>query len=124
MNTKVIQRIGIGVFIYVSLVVMLILFNPDDTSSMGWEDRQEYNKVQLTKIKIGDLRSGIVELLGPPDISEAKLVGDTQLQVMFYRTTWNQSDGITTQDECTPLLFEDEKLIAWGEGTYQSYLKL
>ncbi|GAC13341.1 hypothetical protein GLIP_0695 [Aliiglaciecola lipolytica E3] len=100
------------------------MYNPDDTSDMDWEDRQEYNKVQLTKIKLGDLKKTIVELMGPPDISEAKQVNGTQLQVMFYRTTWNQSDGITTQDECTPLLFENDKLIAWGEGTYQNYLKL
>ncbi|SQH75815.1 conserved protein of unknown function [Shewanella benthica] len=33
-----------------------------------------------------------------------------------------QSDGITTRDECTPLLFRDQKLIAWGSDTYDQYL--
>ena len=43
------------------------------------------------------------------------------IQVMFYRTQHVRADGLTTQDECTPLLFENEKLIAWGDGAYSSY---
>ena len=40
---------------------------------------------------------------------------------MFFRTQHVRADGLTTQDECTPLLFENDKLIAWGEGAYLSY---
>ncbi|TRY30786.1 DUF3192 domain-containing protein [Aliiglaciecola sp. M165] len=122
MNTKVVKRIGVGVVLYVTFVAGLIMYNPDDTSDMGWEDRQEYNKVQLTKLELGTSRASVLELMGPPDISEAKKVGVSRVQVMFYRTQHKQSDGITTQDECTPLLFEDEELVAWGDGAYQTYL--
>ncbi|MBM7070997.1 DUF3192 domain-containing protein [Shewanella sp. 202IG2-18] len=27
-----------------------------------------------------------------------------------------------SKDECTPLLFINDKLVAWGEDTYQQYL--
>ncbi|GAA0856873.1 DUF3192 domain-containing protein [Aliiglaciecola litoralis] len=124
MNKKVIKRIGVGVLLYATFVVALIMYNPDDTSSMGWEDRQEYNLVQVSKLQLGFVKATVMEMMGPPDISEAKKVGDRHIQVMFYRTQHMQSDGITTQDECTPLLFENDELIAWGDGAYQSYLDL
>ena len=122
MNGKIVKRIVIGVLIYAAIVVGLIKFNPDDTSDMSWEDRQDFNKVQISKLALGISRSAILELLGPPDISEAKKQQERNIQVMFYRTHHVKSDGITTQSECTPLLFEDDVLIAWGEGAYQNYL--
>lgn len=122
MNTKVIKRIGLGVFVYVLLVVLLVKYNPDDTTDMGWEDRQEFNKIQIAKLELGVPRTSILDLLGPPDITEAKKNGMSTVQVMFYRTDHVKADGVTTQDECTPLLFEDDILVAWGDGAYQSYL--
>ncbi len=122
MNSKIIKRIGIGVALYATLVTLLIKYNPDNTNDMGWEDRQEFNKVQIAKLELGMARQGILELLGPPDITEAKKTPLSRVQVMFYRTQHVKSDGITTQDECTPLLFKDDLLVAWGDGAYQSYL--
>jgi hypothetical protein len=124
MNSKVVKRIGIGVLLYATFVIALIIYNPDDTSDMDWEDRQEFNAVQVAKLELGVDKTSILSRMGPPDISEAKQVGDKKIQVMFYRTHHKKSDGITTQDECTPLLFEDEQLIAWGDGIYQTYLDL
>ena len=122
MNGKIIKRIAIGVALYAAIVIGLIKFNPDDTADMGWEDRQDFNKVQISKLELGTSRSAILELLGPPDISEAKKQQDQHIQVMFYRTHHVKSDGITTQSECTALLFENDVLTAWGEGAYQDYL--
>ena len=122
MNGKIVKRIAIGVVIYAAIVFGLIKFNPDDSSKMKWEDRQDFNKVQISKLELGTSRSAILELLGPPDISEAKKRQERRIQVMFYRTHHVKSDGITTQSECTPLLFDNDVLVAWGEGAYQSYL--
>lgn len=122
MNGKIVKRIGIGVALYAAIVIGLIKFNPDDTSDMSWEDRQDFNKVQISKLALGTSRSSILELLGPPDISEAKKQQDSRIQVMFYRTHHVKSDGITTQNECTALLFENDVLTSWGKGAYQDYL--
>ena len=122
MNGKIVKRIGIGVVLYAAIVVGVIKFNPDDSSDMSWEDRQDFNKVQISKLALGIKRSSILELLGPPDITEAKKEQERRIQVMFYRTQHVKSDGITTQSECTPLLFEDDVLTAWGDGAYQDYL--
>lgn len=108
--------------LYALFVAAVIMFYPDTPQDMDWKDRQEYNKVQISKLELGFEKKQILELLGSPDITEAKRIGSTELQVMFYRTQHKQADGITTEDECTPLLFKDNVLIAWGESAYQSFV--
>lgn len=122
MNKKVVKRIGIGVFLYACFAIAVIKFYPDTPHSMDWEDRQEYNQIQIAKIELGLSKNEVLELLGSPDITEAKRDAEKELQVMFYRTQHKQADGITTQDECTALLFENSKLVAWGETAYQTFI--
>jgi hypothetical protein len=121
MNNKIIKRIALGVCLYAAFVAAVIHYYPDKPQQMDWQDREEFNKVQIAKLDLGISRQEIIALLGSPDISEAKKSGDNKIQVMFYRTQHMESDGITTMNECTPLLFEDDILIAWGEGVYQSF---
>ena len=123
MNSKVVRRIGLGVALYAIFVAAVVLFYPDKPENMDWKDREEYNRVQITKLKLGSTREEVLALLGTPDITEAKQQGATVIQVMFFRTQHVRADGLTTQDECTPLLFENDKLIAWGDGAYSSYQK-
>jgi hypothetical protein len=122
MNKKVVKRIGIGVLLYAIFAITVIKFYPDTPHSMDWEDRQEYNQIQIAKIELGLSKSEALELLGSPDITEAKRNAGKELQVMFYRTQHKQSDGITTKNECTALLFENSKLVAWGKNAYQTFI--
>ena len=122
MNKKVVKRIGIGVGLYAVFVMAVIMFYPDTPKDMDWKDREEYNKIQISKLELGLQKKQVIELLGSPDITEAKRDGDKELQVMFYRTQHRKADGITTEDECTALLFENNELIAWGDSAYQSYV--
>ncbi|AEE22098.1 MULTISPECIES: DUF3192 domain-containing protein [Paraglaciecola] len=124
MNKKIVTRIGIGVALYGVFVAAVLLFYPDNAQDMDWKDREEYNKVQVAKLELGQTKQQIVALLGGPDISEAKKTGDDTYQVMFFRTQHVKSDGITTQDECTALLLQNDELIGWGESAYQDYLSL
>ena len=122
MNNKIAFRIGMGVVAYAIFVVAVLTFYPDKPEDMDWKDREEYNKVQVSKLELGLHKQAILDLLGSPDISEAKRIGEKELQVMFYRTQHKQADGITTADECTPLLFINGQLVAWGDSAYQSYV--
>jgi outer membrane protein assembly factor BamE (lipoprotein component of BamABCDE complex) len=122
MNKKVVKRIGIGVGLYAAFVMAVITLYPDSSKNMDWQDREEYNKVQISKLELGLQKKHIIELLGSPDITEAKRNDNNELQVMFYRTQHKKSDGITTEDECTALLFENNELIAWGDSAYQSFV--
>ncbi|GAB3022004.1 DUF3192 domain-containing protein [Bowmanella dokdonensis] len=122
MDKKIVRRVGLGLAIYLLFAALVLLFYPDDPASMDWKDREQYNKVQVGKLELGTSKQQVMELLGSPDISEAKRVEQDSLQVMFYRTQHMESDGITTMNECTPLLFRNDQLISWGEGAYQKYL--
>ncbi|WP_133468435.1 DUF3192 domain-containing protein [Paraglaciecola marina] len=122
MNKKIVNRIVMGVFLYGIFVVAVINLYPDKPEDMDWQDREAYNKVQISKLELGLHKTNILELLGSPDITEAKRNNDKEFQVMFYRTQHMQADGITTEDECTPLLFENNELIAWGDNAYQSFI--
>ena len=121
MSKKIVKRVAIGIAAYVLFAVAVVELYPQDPKTMEWEDREQFNRVQMGKLQVGADRQNIMALLGSPEISEAKKVEDKVVQVMFYRTQHKKSDGITTEDECTPLLFENNKLIAWGKGTYQQY---
>ena len=122
MNKKVVKRIGIGAGLYAVFVMAVITLYPDTAQDMDWKDREAYNKVQMSKLELGLQKKQIIEWLGSPDITEAKRNDNKELQVMFYRTQHKKSDGITTEDECTALLFENNELIAWGDSAYQSYI--
>lgn len=121
MNSMAFKVIGIGSLFYVLFVFLVMKFYPDKPENMDWKDREVYNKVHITKLKLGATLDEVLALLGSPDITEAKKTKSHQFQVMFYRTQHVRADGLTTQDECTPLLFRDSMLIAWGEGAYLSY---
>lgn len=123
MNSKVLKMIIGGFALYGVFAYSIISFFPDKPEDMDWQDREEYNKVQISTLKLGISKDEILALLGSPDITEAKTTDIGNLQVMFYRTQHMKSDGITTQNECTPLLFENDVLVAWGDGVYLNFLQ-
>lgn len=118
---KIVKRVSLGLAIYVSFAAAVILYYPDTPDNMNWEDREQYNSIQIGKLKLGISHNDIVKLLGSPDISEAKQVAADKIQVMFYRTQRKTPDGITSRDECTPLLFKNDVLVAFGESAYTQF---
>ncbi|MCE9678094.1 DUF3192 domain-containing protein [Shewanella sp. AS1] len=122
MKSKVPVIIGSLFAAYVAFVAVVVLTYEPTPDEMDWEDRQAYNNEKLTEITLGMPLQQVRSLMGKPDFSEAKNTQNQSLLVLFYRTRHSKADGETTRDECTPLLFKENKLIAWGEDTYQQYL--
>ncbi len=122
MKSKAPMIIG-GIFVsYLAFVAIIMTFYEPTPEDMDWDDRQSYNQGKLSEITLGQSIQDVRLLLGNADFSEAKTTSDGPMQVLFYRTHRQKSDGKTTKDECTPLVFKDNQLIAWGEDTYQQYL--
>lgn len=121
MNSKLVKVIVIGFLIYAGLAATILHFYQGDTESMNWQERETFNLKQIGQLDLGVMKDDVIRLLGSPDISEAKMTDDGHVQVLFYRTHHVTSDGITTRDECTPLLFRDNTLVAWGENAYGEY---
>lgn len=118
---KIVKRVSVGVAIYITFAAAVVLYYPDTPDNMDWEDREQYNSIQIGKLELGISHKEIISLLGSPDISEAKMVAEDKLQIMFYRTQRVKPDGITSQDECTPLLFKNDVLIAFGNSAYDKF---
>ncbi|MGL6123499.1 MAG: DUF3192 domain-containing protein [Shewanella sp.] len=123
MKSKASVIIGSIFAAYVGFVAVVALVYEPTPDEMEWEDRQVYNSQKLNDLNLGQDISEVKTLFGKADFSEAKSLKDAQLQILFYRTHHNKSDSITTKDECTPLMFKDNKLVAWGDDTYRQYLE-
>lgn len=125
MSKKVISRILLALAAYGIFVLLVVNFYDDNPSNMGWEDREAFNRQYISKIKLDTFtfEQALTEL-GSPDLTEAKKVGDVNYQVTFYRTQHMKSDGITTKEECTPLLFKNGLLTAIGSVAYEEFKAL
>lgn len=90
-----------------------------DDDSESWEQIQRNNQQTLAKLTLGTSIAQVESLMGTPDFSEAFDSKGQAVQVLFYRTQHRHSDGQTTRDECTPLIFKEGSLVGWGEKPYQ-----
>ncbi|RLV59631.1 DUF3192 domain-containing protein [Parashewanella curva] len=122
MKSKVPIIIGIGFAVYTVFVAIAVTNYEPTIADMDWEDRQAHNQGALTQLSLGQHIETVRSKLGAADFSEAKTSDDKKMLVLFYRTHHGKSDGKTTKDECTPLLFVDDHLVAWGPDTYKQYL--
>jgi hypothetical protein len=119
MNKKVIGRILLALTVYAIFVALVVTFYDDSPDQMKWDDREAYNRQFIAKIKLENFTfEQALDQLGSPDITEARTVDEVNYQVMFYRTQHVKSDGITTQDECTFLLFVNGMLKEIGLGDH------
>lgn len=123
MDKKVVKFVGIGFAAYAVFAASVLTFYEDDPDQMSWQDRQAYNQKFINELSIDApiSKDHVLQSLGSPDITEAKTISEQNYQVMFYRTHHKESDGITTKDECTPFLFKNGELVAWGEGAYEQF---
>lgn len=83
-----------------------------------WRENQRDNREMISQLELGVNSSVVVERLGIPSDSEAFNYDGEQVKVLFYRTQHKHSDGDTSRDETTPLVFKNDLLIGWGDATY------
>jgi outer membrane protein assembly factor BamE (lipoprotein component of BamABCDE complex) len=91
-------------------------WNHDD-----WEDQQQHNREAIARLDIGMERMTVLDRLGSPNFSEAYTRDGDEYRVLFFRTQHRHSDGDTTKDETTPLVFRNDKLIGWGDEAYATH---
>lgn len=88
---------------------------------------REANKANLKKLSTGMQKSTVVEIMGTepskgvfmwidnPYRTESVTAKDgRRYEVLYYYTDLKQRDDKITDDELTPLIFENGKLVAWG----------
>ncbi|GAA75125.1 hypothetical protein P20480_1593 [Pseudoalteromonas sp. BSi20480] len=120
---KFIRYLILGLGLYALIATLVIAFYKDDPQAMIWQDRESFNKRYIEKLSLDSQTTlnTVLDYLGSPDLTFAKRDNEQVLQIIFYRTQHITSDGITTMDECTGLLFKNGQLILWGPSAYSKY---
>jgi Protein of unknown function (DUF3192) len=85
-----------------------------------WRNEQRDNREAISKLEIGMSRSAVLDQLGAPADSEAFTREGEEVRVLFFRTQHKRSDGETSRDETTPLVFRNDQLVGWGDAVYDS----
>jgi outer membrane protein assembly factor BamE (lipoprotein component of BamABCDE complex) len=83
-----------------------------------WRDDQRDNREMISQLEIGSTRTAVVKSLGTPSDSEAFTQDGEEMRVLFYRTQRTHSDGQTTRDETTAVIFKNDVLVGWGDRQY------
>ena len=79
-------------------------------ASCGFFQAQN-QRAKLADIRVGMTKEQVVEIAGEP-LSKELYSTDNR---WFYYTSPKWYDGLVTQDECTPFLFDDDGvLLGWG----------
>ncbi|WP_419569468.1 DUF3192 domain-containing protein [Rheinheimera sp.] len=91
----------------------------DDSSNSAWRKTQKHNNQVISALQTGTSLDNVRGQLGTPDFSESFNNNGADTVVLFYRTHHEHSDGETSKDECTPLIFRNGLLTGWGDKAYR-----
>ena len=95
-------------------------WDDDDYSSTSWKADQKQNRDNISNLTLGLVRTEVISQMGTPTFTEAFTADNgSGYQILYYRTHRQHSDGETTKDETTALVFENDKLIGWGNDALQ-----
>lgn len=92
----------------------VIVAGDRDWDNESWKDKQSINRQYISELSLSMNRNEVLEKMGVPNFSDALVKDGEEYRVLYYRTQRTQSDGETTRDETTPLVFKNDKLIGWG----------
>lgn len=80
----------------------------------SWEIKNKNNRDTISELAMDSSYQSVLSQLKTPNFTELLKKDDDVYQVLFYATHSKHSDGKTTKDECTPLVFKNDKLVGIG----------
>ncbi|WP_440873807.1 DUF3192 domain-containing protein [Thalassotalea sp. PLHSN55] len=87
--------------------------------SADFEDREYSNRKKISKLVPETSIHAVQKEFGIADFNEVYQKDGENVQVLFYRTQRAHKDGVTSKDECTPLIFKNNVLVSWGDTAFQ-----
>jgi hypothetical protein len=90
-------------------------YNDDNDSHSSWNHIEKENRQQISELTAGASITSVRKAMGTPDFDEMLIKDGKEHRLLFYRTQRTEGDGVTTKDECTPIIFVDGTLIGFGE---------
>jgi len=120
--------------LYVVLTLLLLVACGPTMGELMEQARME-NRQKLVRLSIGMTKAEVLDVMGtktmvlkstadletevsrinnPYRVESAKDTLSQTYEILFYYTDMKKTDGVITDDELTPLVIKDEKLIGWG----------
>ncbi|MFQ3198046.1 MAG: outer membrane protein assembly factor BamE (lipoprotein component of BamABCDE complex) [Paraglaciecola sp.] len=108
----------IGLTLALSGCVISVDGDGRDEYHSDWQDTEQKNRKSIANLQPLLSKEQVSDRLGAPDFSEFFAKDGDQYYVLYFRTQRKESDGITTKDECTPLVLRNGVLVGWGDSAY------
>jgi hypothetical protein len=83
--------------------------------SSDHHDIEAQNRKKIARLELRQAYDEVKTIFGTANFNESYQKDGQQIQVLYYRTHRVHADGMTTKDECTPLVFKEGYLVSWGE---------
>ena len=81
-----------------------------------WQEAAK-NVENAKRLRVGQTKEEVLEIMGEPLSGETYCTPDRWFY--YIESVW--SDGLVTEDECMPLIFEEGKLVGFGRLFYTQY---
>jgi len=116
------QKLLLAAIIGASLTLSgcVISIDGENEQSYGsdWQDIEQKNRRAITKLQPSLTLNDVSSRMASPDFNEYYENKGDSYQILYFRTHRNEGDGVTTKDECTPLIFKNGVLTGWGDTAY------
>lgn len=89
--------------------------NDSDWSTSDYRKQEEENRRHIAALSAAATPESVRATMGTPNFADRTTINGVRFDVLYYRTHRVEGDGNTTRDECTPLVFEDGKLVGTGQ---------
>lgn len=109
----------VGTSLVLSGCVISVDGKGEHSYQSDWQDKEQKNRRIIAKLEPKLSKQEVSNQMGVPDFSEYYEQQGQTFHVLYYRTQRVEGDGVTTKDECTPLIFQDNVLIGWGDSAYK-----
>ena len=75
------------------------------------------NRENMAKLRVKMTKEEVLEIMGEP--IKGEVFCEANVWWYYTRTCWN--DFMTTRDECTPIVFDEDELVeGWGSTYYRN----
>ena len=87
--------------------------------------RMDRNNNALLNLDIGMSSGEVLFVMGSPSLNEAyESLNGKAVVIFFYYTQRQRQDGNETNDEMTPVVLEDGRLVGWGDEFYKNKMEI
>lgn len=106
----------LGLSLLLSGCVISVDGDGHDGYQSDWQKKERSNRKEVARLQPNLSTGEVMDRMGVADFSEFVKKGDDQYHVLYYRTQRKEDDGVTTKDECTPLVIKNDQLVGWGDS--------